>query len=66
MLMQERREVLIMMQMEPQDHPSHTRNNVEVHVAHFGQPVAYGFVLSIQESWMIKTSTSADGSNFST
>ena len=34
-----------------------TRNIVEVHVTHFGKPVAHGFVIFLQESWMIKTCT---------
>ena len=33
------------------------RNIVEVHVTHFGKPVAHGFVVFLQESWMIKTCT---------
>ena len=34
-----------------------TQNIVEVHVTHFGKPVAYGFVIPFQESWRIKTVT---------
>ena len=34
-----------------------TRNTVEVHVTHFGKPVAHGFFIFLQESWMIKTCT---------
>ena len=34
-----------------------TRNIVEVHVTHFGKSVAHGFVIFLQESWMIKTCT---------
>ena len=34
-----------------------TRNIVEVHVTHFGKPVAYGFVVIFEESWVIKTCT---------
>ena len=30
---------------------------VEVHVTHFGKPVAYGFVILSQESWVNKTCT---------
>ena len=33
------------------------RNNAEVNVTHFGKPVAHGFVIFFQESWMIKTRT---------
>ena len=30
---------------------------VDVHVTHFGKPVAHGFVIFLQESWMNKTCT---------
>ena len=45
--------------MKPQDHQSllSTRNIVEVHVTHFGKSVEHGFVIFLQESWMIKTCT---------
>ena len=33
------------------------QNVVEVHVTHFGKPIAYGFVIFFQENWMIKTCT---------
>ena len=51
------------MRMKPQDHPSQqadqlsTRNIVDVHVTHFGKPVAHGTVMFLQESWMNKTCT---------
>ena len=44
MLRPEKREVLILMRMKPQDHPSQRTepaefsNIVEVHVTHFGNP----------------------------
>ena len=34
-----------------------TRNIVEVHVTHFGKPVAHEIVIFLQESWIIKTCT---------
>ena len=37
--------------------PPITRNIVEVHDRHFGKPVAHGFVIFLQESWMVKTRT---------
>ena len=33
------------------------QNIVEVHVTHFGKPIAYGFVIFFQENWMNKTCT---------
>ena len=49
----------MMMQMKPQDHQFQLsyRNFAEVHVTHFGKPVACGFVILFQESWMIEQST---------
>ena len=50
-----------MMRMKPQDHPSQQAEPTEsskyrrIHVTHFGKPVAYGFVILFQESWMINT-----------
>ena len=58
-----RREVLIKMRMKPHDHPFQrqvqlsTRNIVEVHITHFGKPVAYRYVILFQESWKIRTCT---------
>ena len=48
-----------MMRMKPQHHlfQLSTRNYIEVCVTHFGEPVAYGFVILFQNSWMIKTCT---------
>ena len=51
-----RREVLIMMHFSGQSKLS-TRNIVDVHITHFGKPVAYRFVILFHESWMIKTCT---------
>ena len=34
-----------------------TQNIVEVHITQFGNPVARGFLIMLQESWMIKTCT---------
>ena len=51
------------MRMTPQDHPfqraepAEYSKCVEVHVTHYGKPVASGFVLLFQENWMIKSST---------
>ena len=46
--------------MKPQSQLS-TRNIVEVHVTHFGKPVAHGFVIFLQESLMIKTCSGSQG-----
>ena len=52
-----------MMRMKPQNPPFQRasqrsiRNIVEIFVTHFGKPVACGFVILFQRSWMIKTCT---------
>ena len=59
-----------MMRMTPQDHPfqraepAENSKNVEVHVTHFEMPVAYGFVMLFQESWVIKTCTDSQEVQF--
>ena len=58
------REVLIVMRMKPHDYPIQQAEPVNVHVRHFGRPVAYGFVILFQESCIQKGCTKTTPSTF--